>query len=127
MMVVILGLTKKNGLTHHQSGACKGADYKKCSVSGKEFSRLRNLKRHTLLHTNEKDQAKSSSSYVKIICVRYDLNHYIKCQLKIPIFILIKLKKKIDIIDIYSCILLFVITIILCMPTRITTIFADQL
>ena len=67
---------------------------KKFSVCGKEFSRLSNLKRHTLLHTNEKDQAKSSSSYVKVMCSRYNLKHCIKCQLKIPIFISIKLSER---------------------------------
>ena len=44
-----------------QLGACKGADYKNCSVCGKEFSQLSNLKCHTLLHTNGKDQAKKFS------------------------------------------------------------------
>ena len=59
---------RNDALTCHQSRACKGADYKKCSVCGKTFSQLSNLKHHTLLHTNEKDQAKISSFYVKIIC-----------------------------------------------------------
>ena len=52
---------RKDGLTRHQSKACKGANYKKCSVWSKEFSRLSSLKRHTLLHTNKKDQAKKFS------------------------------------------------------------------
>ena len=34
VMFAVLVLTEKVGLTCHQSGACKGADYKKCSVCG---------------------------------------------------------------------------------------------
>ena len=54
-------VNRKDGLTHHQSGACKGADYKKFSVCCKEFSKLSNLKCHILVHKNEKDQAKKFS------------------------------------------------------------------
>ena len=49
----------------------------------------------TLLYSNNKDQTKRSLSYVKIMCVRYDLIQYIKNQLKIPIFISIKLMRMI--------------------------------
>ena len=54
-------VNRKDGLTHHQSGACKSANYKKFSVCCKEFSKLSNLKRHILVHKNEKDQAKKFS------------------------------------------------------------------
>ena len=49
---------RKDELTCHQSGACKGADYKKCSVCGKELRWLCYLNHHTLLHMIEKDQTK---------------------------------------------------------------------
>ena len=32
-------------------------------------------------------------SYVEILCVRYDMKHYIKCQVKILISISVKLKR----------------------------------
>ena len=45
-------------MTRHNSGGCKGGDYKKCCVCGKELTRSSNLKRRIQLYTNEKDQAK---------------------------------------------------------------------
>ena len=58
--------SRKDGLTCHQSGACKGADHK--SVVWLRIKLIKQSQSHTLLHTNEKDQTKSSSSYVKIVC-----------------------------------------------------------
>ena len=84
-MVAMLGL-KKRLIDLSQSRTCKGADYKKCSVCDKEFYWWSISKHHTLLQTNEKDQAKCTFFYVKILCVRYDIKHYIICQVKIQSF-----------------------------------------
>ena len=56
------------------------------------------------MHTNKKGQGKSSSSYVKIICVWYGLNDYIKCNLKILIFIQTKEKDSLlTLIHVFCC------------------------
>ena len=78
MIVVILGVTEKMSRLITNQKVAKVQMIKGLVYVGKNLT--------ILLDTNEKDQAKYSSTYVKIIFARYDLNHYIKCQLKIPIF-----------------------------------------